>query len=54
MKMTIKQLRRVIRESILLSEDSQEALQRLIEEYIEQGYPPEEAYHMASMEMRGR
>ena len=54
MKMTIKQLRRVIRESILISEDNQQALMDLIEELIDQGMSPEEAYHEASMMMRGR
>ena len=56
MKMTIKQLRRVIRESILLSEgsDYDEKLQELIEELMAQGIPVEQAYHEASMMMRRR
>lgn len=53
MKMTIRQLRRVIRESILLSEQSQEALLRRIEELMadDPDLSPEEAYHQASMGM---
>ena len=47
MKLTIKQLRKIIKESILLAEDSQDALQQRIEYYMEQGYSVEEAQQMA-------
>ena len=54
MKLTIKQLRKVIRESILLAEDSHydEKLQELIEYFMAQGLSAEQAYHEASMMMR--
>lgn len=48
MKLTIKQLRKVIRESILLAENNQDALQQRIEYYIEEhGMSPEEAMQAA-------